>query len=60
MKLIGANDAPSQTINARYAVTALAGDEASAAVYAVLGGHLIVRLDFSHPSAPANPGQRLH
>lgn len=52
VKLLGANEGPSQTINAAYAVTALAGDEASPAIYAVLDGHLIGQVDFGDPGAP--------
>lgn len=51
VKLLGANDGPSQTINAAYAVTALAGDETSPSIYAVLGGHLIGQVDFGDPGA---------
>ncbi|HEX6520256.1 MAG TPA: PQQ-binding-like beta-propeller repeat protein [Streptosporangiaceae bacterium] len=48
-KLIGANNVPTATVQANDRVTLLAQDDESPAVYAVIGGHLIQRIDFSDP-----------
>ncbi|HEY7265801.1 MAG TPA: PQQ-binding-like beta-propeller repeat protein [Trebonia sp.] len=45
-RLMETHGAPTHVINTPYAVTALTADDRSAAVYAVLEGHLIGQLDF--------------
>ena len=51
MKLFFGNAFPAASIQAKYDVTTLAHDDRSAAVYAVLGGHLIQQVDFPHPTS---------
>lgn len=46
-KVMEARGAPAHVINTPYPVTALTADDRSAAVYAVLDGHVIGQLDFS-------------